>query len=323
MKKYLLLFSVAFFAISLKSAPKVTTYYRNALVFAYSQVNSVIEDENIKLEIYNQSLFVTNKTSNTLYIDLSKCYSYHNEIATPLFSENNKKRNKHNDSEQGISGEDLFLTIAPSVGLKQKATKITELEIGLYKYYDTSEGANEKFDDYTLRLFENLGEMLEESISEDPKKKQYVGSASRHFTEDESVDIIGATVSYAFDKKSEDWKTAMLSTWVSDITFAPYFVQMPMEQAKEQKKGFGVKKSDPATLYIKGDSPFEFDDDKSPLIVCDWEGDAKDGTFSLSPIDIRKDELSLKVVIRFIQGKWGTMKYESNKNKTQRTLQAM
>ena len=60
-------------------AGNITTYYRNVLVFAYSQANSVYEDDNIKLEIYNERLWATNKTTKTIFIDLAQCFAFHSK----------------------------------------------------------------------------------------------------------------------------------------------------------------------------------------------------------------------------------------------------
>lgn len=49
------------------------TSYRYELVYAYSQANSIYEDENIKLEIYNQEHWALNKTQKTIFIDLLQC----------------------------------------------------------------------------------------------------------------------------------------------------------------------------------------------------------------------------------------------------------
>ena len=100
-------------------------------------------------------------------------------------------------------------------------------------------------------------------------------------TEDESINNIGASIAYAFNKRAEDWTNVTISTWVSDVIFAPFYVEMPKELTKKEKKGFGVKETSPAILHVKADSPFEFDVDKSPIVVADWEGNYKKGTFSL------------------------------------------
>lgn len=55
MKKVLLLFFFVSLCVS-NTYGKTKTSYRNALIFAYSQANSVFEDDNIRLEIYNEQL---------------------------------------------------------------------------------------------------------------------------------------------------------------------------------------------------------------------------------------------------------------------------
>lgn len=56
MKKVLLLFFFVSLCVS-NMYGKTKTSYRNALIFAYSQANSVFEDDNIRLEIYNEQLW--------------------------------------------------------------------------------------------------------------------------------------------------------------------------------------------------------------------------------------------------------------------------
>lgn len=53
MKKVLFL-AITFCLVSISmTAGGIKTDYRNALILAYSQANSVYEDDNIKLEIYD------------------------------------------------------------------------------------------------------------------------------------------------------------------------------------------------------------------------------------------------------------------------------
>lgn len=78
MKKVLLL-AITFCLVSISmTAGGIKTDYRNALILAYSQANSVYEDDNIKLEIYDEQLWATNKTKKTIFIDLAQCFSFHN-----------------------------------------------------------------------------------------------------------------------------------------------------------------------------------------------------------------------------------------------------
>lgn len=269
------------------------TNYRNALIFAYSQANSVYEDDNIKLEIFNEELWATNKTKKTIFIDLSQCFLFHNGASMPLVStgESDKKakQGEKKASKVGLSDkDDVYLAIAPSMGIDQNETFICNMSIRIYGKYTTSESPSGDFTDYDKRLLETI-EMLISECRPDPRAKgKFVGSVSHHFTEDESINNIGASIAYAFNKKAEDWTNVSLSTWVSDIIFAPYYVELPKDLKNKDKKGFGIKETAPATIHVKANSPYEFDEDKSPIIVCDWEGNYNKGTFDLSSTWISK-----------------------------------
>ena len=86
MKKLFAIIVLAVLAVSTAFAKDdIKTNYRTALVLAYSPANSVYEDENIKLEIFNEKLYATNKTSRTIFIDLSQCFLIHNGSSYPMF----------------------------------------------------------------------------------------------------------------------------------------------------------------------------------------------------------------------------------------------
>lgn len=267
----------------------IKTSYRNALVLAYSQANSVYEDENLKLEIYDGQLWATNKTSKTIFIDLSQCFSVHNGASTPLFDSSYKKQGDKKASKTGASTkDDVYITLAPNNGARQNETYICNLETGIYGKYSTAETPSHDFTDYDKRLYSILEELLTESMNADPKGKEYKGTAVRHMTEDESINNIGASIAYAFNKRAEEWTNVSLSTWVSDVIFAPFYVEMPEDLKKKDMKGFGIKETSPAVIHIRANSPFEFDEDKSPIIVCDWEGNYKKGTFELGTTWVSK-----------------------------------
>lgn len=156
------------------------------------------------------------------------------------------------------------------------------MSTSIYKKYSTTETTDDDFTEYDKRMLSIVEELVTESLEGDTKGKAYKGTAVRHLTEDESINNIGASIAYAFNKKTEEWTNISLSTWVSDVIFAPYYVEMPSDLKKKDKKGFGVKETSPAVLHIRANSPFEFDEDKSPMIVCDWEGNFKKGTFTMS-----------------------------------------
>jgi hypothetical protein len=289
MKKLLLLFCL-FLCVGTISAQKskVKTGYRNALIFAYDRSNSVFEDENIKLEIYNEQLWVTNKTKKTLFIDMAQCFLNHNGSSRPIYS---KDQDERSASKMGTStSDDAYLTIAPSTGSKQNATFICRMSLGVYGDYSTTETPWGDFTDYDKRLCELLNEMLAESQQADPKRKSYVGTVSRHLLEDESVNNIGASIAYAFNKKAEEWTSVSLSTWVSDVILAPYYVTIPKDLKKKEMKGFGVKETKPLVITVRASNPYdeEFPQEKSPLVMCDWTGNFKKGTFALAFIGVKK-----------------------------------
>lgn len=280
-------FIVLFMLVAISATAKgVNTNYRSALIFAYSQANSIYEDENLKLEIYDEKLWATNKTNKTIFIDYSQCFLVCNGSSFPMFD---KKQNEKFASKRGAATSiDEFLTIAPATGSKQNATFICKMTTNIFGKYSTSETPNGEFSEYDKRFLQLMASMIEESQKADKKGKACVGSVSRHLTEDESVNNIGASIAYAFNKRSENWESVTISTWVSDVVFAPFYVEMPQDLKKKDMKGFGIKETAPAKIHIKANVPFEYDEDKSPLVVSDWEGDFKKGTFNLYTTYISK-----------------------------------
>lgn len=333
MRKLLTVFAfLAIFAFD-ASAGKLKTNYRNALIFAYSQANSVYEDDNIILEIYNEQLWAKNKTSKTIFIDLAQCFVIHNGSSRPFVptgeSDKASKKDNRKASKAGESSiADKYITIAPSISSEQKETYICNMSTLIYGKYTTIESPSEDFSDYDKRLLGIIEELLTESKNADPKGKEYMGTVARHLTEDESVNNIGASVAYAFNKNTEDWTNVTITTWVSDVILAPFFVEMPKDLTKKEMRGFGIKETAPAIIHVRADSPFEFDEDKSPILVCDWVGDYKKGTFTLystwisktkgssvlqiivSPREALK-ETAYKKVIQFdgAESDWGKISY--------------
>lgn len=162
------------------------------------------------------------------------------------------------------------------------------MSTGIYGEYTTTESPNGDFTDYDKRFLNLIGSIIEESQKADPKGKLCIGSVSRHLTEDESINNIGASIAYAFNKRSEKWESVSISTWVSDVVFAPFYVEMPKDLKSKDKRGFGIKETAPAKIHVKANSPFVFDEDKSPLVVADWTGNFKKGTFELKSTYISK-----------------------------------
>ena len=274
-------------AIPFSGRAETKTNYRNALIMAYSPANNVYEDDNIRFEIYNGRLYASNKTEKTIFLDLAQCFLVHNGSAYPMFSSEQDER--HASKAKNTTSIDEYKAIPPQTGSDQNDTFICNLGgAGMVGKYTTTETPSGDFTPYSERFLLLLNEMLNESLSADPKGKNYVGTSYRHLTEDESINNIGVSLGYAFNKKAEEWTPASLSTWVSDVYFAPYYVEMPQDLDKKQKRGFGVKKTEAAKIHVKADSPFEFNQDRSPLFVYDWTGNYNKGTFELKPTDISK-----------------------------------
>lgn len=316
MKKIILLTLLILNGFLVGSA-KPETKYRNSISFAYSPVNSVFEDDNIVLQIYNGKLYARNKTEKTIFIDLSQCFLINNGSSYPMYS--SATNEKYASKARLSSSIDEFISIAPFTGSKQNETFIANLTQGILGKYTTTEGPMGNFSDYEIRFLTLIDEMVDESLNQDPKKKEYLGTSVRHLTEDESINNIGASIAYAFNKRAEEWTNVTISTWVSDVIFAPYFVRIPDQLSKKERKGFNIKETESAKIYIKAPSPFEFDQDKSPIVVVDWEGDFKKGTFRLRDVALNSNKETMKTVINY-EGDdtdWGDMKFAKYGNTSQ------
>ncbi len=283
-----LVFLIALIGGFISTHAQAKTTYRNALVMAYSPANSVYEDDNLRLEIYNEALYATNKTARTIFIEQSQCFLNHNGSSFPMFGSAKQDEKQASAAKKSMSIEE-FRSIPPATGTKQNATFICNLTAAnFYGSYSTAETPSGDFSEYDERFFTLINELVNESLSADPEGKQCLGSVSRHLTEDESIKTLGVTLAYSFSKRTEEWTPVTISTWISDVCFAPYYIEMPKKLSKKDKQGFGIKKTDAAKIHIKADSPFEFEQDKSPLIVCDWNGNFKKGTFNLSSTRVTK-----------------------------------
>lgn len=285
MRKIVLLLAVfGLFACQVHAEKKEKTQYRNALIFAYSQANSVFEDDNIKLEIYNETLWATNKTSKTIFIALDQSFMIHNGSATPLYDSSKKEQGDKKASKKGVTSEEtVMVTLAPKISENQAPTDIRILSPYICGNYSTSETPTGSFTEYDKRLFYAIEQLTTEAKRKEDKKDDiFTGSATMHFTEDESVLNIGCSIAYSFNKKAEEWTNVTISTWISDLIFAPYYNELPKELSNKEKKGFGVKESPYAYTHIKAKYPYEeFNEGKACAIVCDWKGDFKKGTFEL------------------------------------------
>ena len=110
MKKLLFLITVICLSTLSANAGGIKTSYRNALILAYSQANSVYEDDNIKLEIYDEQLWAINKTSKTIFIDVAQCFVFHNGRSIPLKGDANNKKGDDKKASKRVSAQRMMST---------------------------------------------------------------------------------------------------------------------------------------------------------------------------------------------------------------------
>ena len=186
---------------------KEETKYRNALIFMYSNANSVYEDDNIRLEIYDESLWASNKTTKTMFIAVDQSFLIHNGSARHLWDNSKKKQGEKKASEKAMATEEnVTITIAPKISENQSPTWICDVSTALYGSYSTSETPTGNFTEYDKRLFSAIETLTTEAKrKEDKKQDVFTGSSAIHFTEDESVVNLGFSIAYSFNKKTDEW----------------------------------------------------------------------------------------------------------------------
>lgn len=89
------------------------TVYRNAIVLAYSPTNSVYEDDNIKLEIYDEQVWITNKTEKTVFLDLSQCFMVHNGSSSPLYERASNQKDDKKASKTKVPPQSMNTCLSP------------------------------------------------------------------------------------------------------------------------------------------------------------------------------------------------------------------
>ena len=263
---------------------KEETKYRNALIFMYSNANSVYEDDNIRLEIYDESLWASNKTTKTIFIAVDQSFLIHNGSARPLYDNSKKEQGDKKASKKAVATEEnLTITIAPKISENQSPTWICDVSTALYGLYSTSETPTGSFTEYDKRLFSAIETLTTEAKrKEDKKQDVFTGSSAIHFTEDESVVNLGFSIAYSFNKKTDEWNNIQLTTWISDLIFAPIYNELPRSMDLDEYKGFGIKQVPYAVTHVKADAPYkEIDKEKSLAIIFDWVGNFDKGSFKL------------------------------------------
>lgn len=247
------------------------------LFLAFSGVDSKYEDDNVVVEIYNQLLWVTNKTDRTIYLDLAQCFVYYNDTSFCLYESDEKKEGHITDTQ--------LINIAPNdnkpiaslggyiAGLYSSNNK--ELKKKEQKKYAVHFLTEDKIN--FMNIIDEMRMDLENTIT---------NSTTRHLTENESFIRLKAAISYSFNKESKDGVNdvipVVISSWVSDITLSKYYTLLPPPQ--EKVKSLAAKKINPALVCVPAVSPFEYDEEKSPIIGLDITIDLNKGQFVLDDL---------------------------------------
>ena len=233
-----------------------------ALILGYSQLNNVYEDDNVKIELIRLSLKVTNKTDKTIYIDRKSSFYYINEDAFCLF----EGKEFHGKNETRVEKD--IDPIAPR-GSKYIATLKNPLG---NRVYDAGGGsgsiwgsskkkgaaANNSFSDSDVE-FMGLIETLRFELANNERQS----SSHIHLAENESFMRVRVAVNYSEEPKMENLKACSITSWISDIVMAKYFVRKQDKVVRSNSVNIQGRLLN--TMHVFADSPFEYDEDVSPL----------------------------------------------------------
>lgn len=233
------------------------------LFMAFSGVDNKHEDDNVIAEIYNGHLWLTNKTNRTIYLDLAQCFTYFNERPNCLYVPE-KKRGKD------VITETQLFTIAPNT-----TEPIAYLGAQLMGTYSAYEGEHVK--DITDEVEKFMG--IVDELRNEFEKKQ-CNSVSRHLTEDESFMKLKAAISYSFNREVEESTPIVVTTWLSDITLSKYYNLLP--PPLQRKRNLAAKKARPILVCIAAHSPFEYENEKSPMFAFEININLTKGQFELT-----------------------------------------
>ena len=253
--KKLILFAVLTLFISLNAIAQ-----EQALILGYSQTNNVYEDENVKIELIRLALKVTNKTDKTIYIDRKSSFYYINDNSFCLFE--GKETHLKNET---IVEKDVD-PIAPRgskyiAGLKNPLGNRTYDAGGgsSFSLWSKKKGAAANHLSDQDVEFMGLVETLRSELANNERKS----SSSVHLTENESFMRIRVAVNYSEDPKMDKLVACNITSWISDMIMAKFFVRK--QDKVVRSNAVNVKGRMLNTMHVFADSPFEYDEDISPL----------------------------------------------------------
>lgn len=256
--KFMIALLATMFAINVQAQAQ-----KQALLVGYSQTDNVYEDDNIKAELVRLSLKITNKTNKPLFVDRSSSFYYINDDAICL-----------DDKEDDISSRhSYYQPLAP-----KSDTWVSTLRNPIRGKYSAtpSKGKKNEYTDLDLNVMNYMETMRYELANNDKKS-----CTSIHLTGDESfmkvkVYIIYTTQKYSGDEKEREEHSFTISTWVSDMILTKYYIQ-EQDKIKQKTNAVNVQGRLTAIMHVLADSPFEYDEDKSPIDIYETTFDK--GTF--------------------------------------------
>lgn len=261
MKKLVILFSVLSLCFNNKAMAQ-----KQALVLGYAQGENVYEDENIKAELIRLDLRVTNKTNKTVYIDKKSSFYYINEEAYCLYEGKETHYSngvtKIEKETQAIApkGKTTFYYNAPINGTYNAGggVKGKGLIGKLLKKAGALDGTSNILEDMKVELMGYV-----ETLRFELANNQDQSCSVLHLTGDESFLNANISFNYTTDPKMESFTPVTLVTWVSDMIMSKYYVQ-PKDKI-ERTNAVNVQGRMYNILHVFADSPFEYDEDDSPL----------------------------------------------------------
>lgn len=253
MSKLALLVAVLSMAFGMKANAQ-----KQALVIAYSQTENVYEDDNLKAELVRLGLRITNKTNKTIFVDRrSSFYYFNDDEPICLYEEKKSSGNYSNIQTLAPNSQTWIANLKDQVARKYDAG-------GSYSRYGY--GSAQYFSDDAKVQFMGYIETMRFELANNPNQS----CAKLHLTGDESFIKVKASITYSMDQnflnnqnKDAELKSFSVQTWVSDMIMSKYFVQG--QDKVVRSRAVNVQGRMTNILHVFADSPFEYDEDLSPL----------------------------------------------------------
>lgn len=264
------------------------------LFFAYSMEENSYNDDNIKLEIIGNTVYLTNHLQEVVYLDPKKTFFYeagsgvNKTNSDVILSVQPNSRVKihtfysaldryvfttRNDISQAAMQTVVSGTLEPLKGVKF----LQALDEHLHQY----QNVDGKFrvcpqDDAWFDFIGVVGDLYI-GFTENKKKE----STSIHLTKDESILTEKVVLAYSLNSDYSSPVSVTVSTWVSDVFLANYIVD---DGGTKKSDGFS-KRGSHTKISINAKSPFEnLDDDQEASPIKCYRAAFGKGVFALNDI---------------------------------------